>query len=581
MKKTIADIPDLMSEWHPTKNGRLEPREVSYGSQKRVWWQCSVHQSHEWSTTAWQRAGNHTGCPYCRGKKVSVTNSLRSRNPQLAKEWHPTKNGELNPEDVTWGSRKKVWWCCLKNPKHEWQAAVHSRNSGGTNCPSCSGASTSEPEIRILCELKYLLGENEVLWRHKIGVVEADIYVPKLNIAIEYDGNYWHREKFDADVKKNYSLGKKGIQTIRVREHPLQLTSPNDVLVTRKYLTKSDLNRLVSKIRSLSEHQLGNGLRNYKNESAFLNDKQFRRFISFLPSPPPEYSFKKEHPEIAVQWDHVKNNPLLPENFSSGSNKKVWWKCQNGEDHEWKTAIHQRTTGTGCPFCSNRRVSKTNNLKLNNPQFADEWHPTKNGELTPELVTYISGKSIWWKCPKGDDHEWISSVGDRYKGSCPYCTGKKASKKYNLKVINPEVASEWHPTKNDDLKPEDVSPNSSKIVWWKCPKGQDHQWIKRVAARHRKIGCPFCSGRRASEKYNLLVDNPKLAEEWHPTKNGVLGPENVTKGSIQKVWWACSKNRDHDWKAQVNNRNNGTGCPYCRYPKKAVLLRQIDLFKTQ
>ena len=103
MKKTIADIPDLMSEWHPTKNGRLEPREVSYGSQKRVWWQCSVHQSHEWSTTAWQRAGNHTGCPYCRGKKVSVTNSLRSRNPQLAKEWHPTKNGELNPEDVTWG----------------------------------------------------------------------------------------------------------------------------------------------------------------------------------------------------------------------------------------------------------------------------------------------------------------------------------------------------------------------------------------------------------------------------------------------------------------------------------------------
>jgi len=43
-----------------------------------------------------------------------------------------------------------------------------------------------------------------------------------------------------------------------------------------------------------------------------------------------------------------------------------------------------------------------------------------------------------------------------------------------------------------------------------------------------------------SEKYNLLVVNPALAEEWH-TKNGDLTPCNVTPGANKKVWWKCSK----------------------------------------
>ena len=32
---------------------------------------------------------------------------LSVTHPDLAKEWHPTKNGELTPNDVTAGSDKK------------------------------------------------------------------------------------------------------------------------------------------------------------------------------------------------------------------------------------------------------------------------------------------------------------------------------------------------------------------------------------------------------------------------------------------------------------------------------------------
>jgi len=562
MKKSIADIPLLAKEWHPKKNGDLKPNEVSYGAHTRIWWQCSVDNRHEWSSTAGSRGSNNTGCPYCRNKKVDETNSLQTLNPEVAEEWHPTKNKKLTPNDVSFGSRKRVWWQCSKNPEHEWQTAVHQRTGGDrTGCPHCSGASTSQPEIRILCELRQLLGDEEVNWRGRIDGVEADIFLPNHKLAIEYDGNHWHKDKDESDLDKNEFFAKRGITTIRVRHRPLEALSKYDVIVPQKNLSKTDVDELVSRIASLT----GLSLDTYANKSSFINDGEFRRYISFLPSPPPEYSLKNEYPDVSAQWDYQKNSPLKPENFSSGSSKKVWWKCPNGEDHEWRTTIHQRTGGdkTGCPFCSNRRVSQTNNLLLNNPELASEWHPTKNGHLTADKVTVVSGKRVWWKCPNGEDHEWVSSVGDRYKGSCPFCTGKRASRDYNLKVLNPKVSEQWHPTKNGELKPENVSPNSSKRVWWQCPESEDHQWESSVASRNNGVGCPFCSGRYASSTNNLLLTHPELAKEWHPTKNGDLTPKDITQGSVKQVWWLCSKSDDHEWESTVNNRTNGTGCPIC------------------
>lgn len=562
MKKSVADIPHLLKEWHPTKNGDLEPTGVSFSSHKRVWWQCQVNPIHEWDATANQRTNSRTGCPYCRNKRVDETNSLQTLNPEVAEEWHRTKNSTLTPNDVVSGSRKRVWWQCSKNPEHEWEAAVHQRTGGDrTGCPHCSGASTSQPEIRIFCELKHLLGDEEIVWRERIDGVEADIFLPNHNLAIEYDGNHWHKDKGETDLEKNEFFAKRGIRTIRMRHHPLEALSKHDVIVPQKNLSKTDVDKLVSRIASLTSLSLDM----YANEPSFTNDEEFRRFVSFLPSPPPEYSLKGEYPDVAEQWDYQKNNPLKPENFSSGSNKRVWWKCPNGDDHEWRTSIHQRTgeVQTGCPFCSNRRVSQTNNLLLNDPKLANEWHPTKNGYLTADKVTVVSGKRVWWKCPKGDDHEWVSSVGDRYKGSCPFCTGKRASTNYNLKIINPKAAALWHPSNNNDLKPEQYPPNSMKKVWWKCSVADDHEWQSTIANLNRTPNCPFCSGRYASSTNNLLLTHRELAKEWHPTKNGDLTPEDITQGSVKKIWWLCSKSDDHEWQSTVNNRTNGTQCPVC------------------
>jgi hypothetical protein len=60
--------------------------------------------------------------------------SLADRNPELAKEWHPTRNGDLTPDQVTPGSSRKVWWRCSLG--YELGAILVNRTCGHS-CPDC------------------------------------------------------------------------------------------------------------------------------------------------------------------------------------------------------------------------------------------------------------------------------------------------------------------------------------------------------------------------------------------------------------------------------------------------------------
>ncbi len=93
--------PDVAAEWHPDKNGALTPHDVSYGSGKRVWWLCP--EGHERQTVVSYRTLDGTGCRFCAGQGVSDNNRLSLHYPDLAKQWHPSKNGDLTPHDVSRG----------------------------------------------------------------------------------------------------------------------------------------------------------------------------------------------------------------------------------------------------------------------------------------------------------------------------------------------------------------------------------------------------------------------------------------------------------------------------------------------
>jgi len=118
---------------------------------------------------------------------------------------------------------------------------------------------------------------------------------------------------------------------------------------------------------------------------------------------------------------------LTPNNVTSGSGKKVWWKCEKG--HEWDAIIGNRAKGRGCPYCAGKLVYEDNCLQTLKPDIAKQWHPTKNGNLTPKDVTIKSDKKVWWLCEKG--HKWDAKIGNRTNGTgCPHCHKFKTNKDF-------------------------------------------------------------------------------------------------------------------------------------------------------
>ncbi|MDQ1351204.1 MAG: hypothetical protein QG657_1506 [Acidobacteriota bacterium] len=281
--------------------------------------------------------------------------------------------------------------------------------------------------------------------------------------------------------------------------------------------------------------------------------------------PSKDYNLELLNPELAAQWHPTKNGELTPAQVTPGSEKAIWWKCEQG--HVWKTEVYNRKT-RGCPECSrlkNKGKKGTLSLLKAFPDVAAEWHPKKNGKLTPKDVSYGSKKIVWWRCEEG--HEWQQKVKVRAHGqACPYCSGIRPSKENNLKVAYPQLVKQWHPTKNGTLRPDQFTTGSEKFIWWICEKG--HIWDAMIYERVRGSSCPYCMNRRRSKFISL---GPVLTKQWHPFKNGQLTPDKLPRDSNKKVWWQCQKG--HEWKAGIIDRKHGERCPICSPPRRKILLK--------
>lgn len=177
------------------------------------------------------------------------------------------------------------------------------------------------------------------------------------------------------------------------------------------------------------------------------------------------------------------------------THKRYWWLCERG--HEWQVAPAALILGSGCPYCAGKRaIPGQTDLATLRPDLACEWHPEKNGKLTPEQVTPGSTKKVWWSCALG--HAYQSYVFSRDEGTgCPYCAGKKVWPGFNdVETLFPDLARQWHGTLNGALTPREVTKGSHKMVWWECREG--HVWKAAVFSRTRKkaANCPVCAGKQ-------------------------------------------------------------------------------------
>lgn len=517
-KNLASDYPKLAKEWHPTKNGDLLPQIVTSGSGKKVWWVCPI--GHEYQQIIKRRTKRGANCPYCSGHRVLVGyNDLATYFPRLAKEWHPTKNGSLTPQDFTCGSGKKVWWVCPNG--HEYEATIHDRanrnGKGGTNCPVCNKRHESSfPEQAVYFYVKQLYPSAINKFR---GIfeksMELDVYIPDIRLGIEFDGANWHQtEKEHKREQKKYELCKNNnITLFRIKEHSTERW--NDVADCIWYIYKvrktDELQKVVQAIMDSIDIESNMWTRKtpISHSSITVNIEHDRaEILGYLSKV--ENSLASMRPDVIDKWDYSKNGTLGPEMFTVSSNQIIWWKCPTC-GHEWECSINSMTRPGryGCLECSKAHrgksftrgvVAKVGSLADTNPELAKEWHPTKNGDLTPYDVTEGKFKSVWWLC-QACGYEWESSPNNRKKGvGCPCCSGRVPKQGVNdLATLYPDLLREWDYEKNTELDPNNLLPGSGKKAWWICSKC-GHNWETIIANRKKGHGCPKCG--HAKSKLN-------------------------------------------------------------------------------
>jgi rubrerythrin len=466
--ESLADqYPEVAREWDSALNHPLTAKMVTPGSKRKVGWVCSACQ-HRWPARINSRTRGGHGCPECgrraAGKAKGAPRpgeSLAEKLPDVAAEWHPTLNGELTPYDVGIASNKKVWWLC-RSCGNEWRIQVSNRRHGAA-CKKCSSKAMTIPK--------------------------------------------------------------------------------------------------------------------------------------------PGNSLAERCPSVAAEWHPTLNGDLTPADVAFSRKEKATWLCRTC-GNVWDASIGNRARGAGCPPCGRsararamrgrklprgpklpvaREPKKSSNSAPRQgdsfadcfPEAAAEWHPTLNGDLTPDKVGHASNRRATWLC-RTCGYKWDAVIQSRGRGGagCPRCGRRRAGRANakpkpggSLAEFFPSLAAEWDSALNAPLTPEDVAARSRREVSWRCSTC-GNVWEAAVYSRASGHGCRTCADRERALAFSaprvgqsLAERDPEIAAQWHPTRNRPLTASDVTANSGQTVWWLCD--RQHEWPAMINNRRKARGCPKC------------------
>lgn len=300
---SVLDVKFLSDSWSYSGNLGIDPSSVPSSSTETYLWFCKT--GHDYPSTPSHKNYRGAGCGYCSGKRVlKGFNDMWTTNPDLATHLLDQTDGYLlteksnkrvlwvckknhvslasplvkgrkntntyfpcvvcsnrevlvgyndlwttessvashlvNPEDgfkVTYGSGKVLLWSC---GRHSWSSTVRDIYHGNW-CPHCS-KSVSKPEEILLSMFEGSVGQYKIQNRFR-----TDVYVPDLNLIIEYDGGRFHTNKYNSDLSKTYQLLSKKFLVVRVRENspyfdlgPLPISDENllQVSVTRDHKFK-------------------------------------------------------------------------------------------------------------------------------------------------------------------------------------------------------------------------------------------------------------------------------------------------------------------------------------------------------
>ena len=495
-------------------------------------------------------------------------------DPEGSKEWDKEKNSKNNLfiDSVTAYSAKRAWWLCPKGHSYD---SIISNHTGGSRCPICANK-------------KVLIGFNDLKTIDTEGVKEwdyakndeLDVYPDKIT-SMSSKRVWWICQK-GHEYNMAVSCHSRGERCPYCAKKKI-LTGFNDLLTVDPdgikewdYEKNNNLKLYPNKLASSSKKKAWWICpKNHSYTMAIGNHTRGQRcpYCANIKVLSGFNDLKTIDPEGVKEWDYEENAKLgfYPDKvFPNMMKPKLHWKCPKG--HSYEMIANSHTYGARCPYCANAKVlTGYNDLATIDPDGVKEWDHDKNSKLGfyPDKTPPRSDKVVWWICSK--KHSYSMRLADHSEGHrCPYCNNKKVWVGYNdLKTIDPEGAKEWNYKRNDELgiSIDEITPRSSKKVWWICPKGHEYDMLADSHAAGQR--CPYCSNTRVLSGYNdLATIDPEGVKEWDYDKNSKLGfyPDKTAPHMMSpKLYWICPKG--HSYMMNACNHTSGHRCPVCNESK--------------
>ena len=500
-------------------------------------------------------------------------NVLSVVNPELAAQWHPTKNGGLTPDMVTKASNKKVWW--LGECGHEWSASVSHRNQGrrcpicandkrgrrktesryieelkiknpavkligkyqgghkktafecnicgnkweaapysiiaGHGCPKCYHVSTSFAEQFISESLKYVLGEDKVVNRNRNAIgKELDIYIPSLKYAIEFNGWFWHKDRLDNDRKKASLCNENGITVLFIYD----ACQEKEIQIDAEYLLYSfDLsNEPGYETLKRIVYKIIDDLKKSDSNIKISDDIDWDLIVrnAFF------CSRRKTTEDFKKELSAINNNIVVLSEYTK-SDIPVLCRCRKC-GNEWSNTPNQLLSHAGfCPICNSRSKYGRENRKRTINELSKsiiENNPSFAEKKCEIIGETIKDSKIQVRCNECG-RIWMARYSDLLRGHACGCT--KALNRLvqginDLLTVAPELEIEWDYGRNEGLNPDQVTAHSNKRVHWKCRKC-GHRWEARISYRTNGHGCPECAKKKNVGVSVLKSGSKSLAED--------------------------------------------------------------------
>ena len=486
-------------------------------------------------------------------------------NARLMSEWDWEENDrcELDPKKLTLGSGEKANWVCTKG--HKWVASIVDKTGKGLGCPYCSNK-------RILPGYNDLQSQRPDLmadWDYEANTIDPSAVAVKSSKTAAWicpKGHKYNKAIYKRAAGEGCPSCAKALRTSFSEQcffFYIKKVYPDAINSYREIFDNGmELDIFIPSVKTGIEY-----------DGVFWHDQ------SGLSREEKKYHICKEN---HIRLFRIKEGSFT--DFADNADR-IWFipqKCDYQLLDFYITDLlkHLIFWSANLPDVNVARdkleILEFKTLRFEDslaalyPEIAKEWHPSKNGKLTPDLFIPGSSERAWWLCPKCGN-EWQASIVNRTKGhGCDICatSRRKITKKDTILSRRGSIDKKWclldWDYEENEYGPEYYTNGSGEVVSWRC-HNCGYKWKTPICNRTRdyKNGCPLCSGKEIVSGINdLPTVKPELMEEWDYENNTEIDPTTVGRGSHEYVSWKC-KICGYRWTAQIYNRANGKGCPCC------------------